>query len=88
MNDILKIKKKRIKKLTEEINQMGLEIGMDDGSGTFEVLDRLCDGTATELETKRANKNSLKQEVELMKLLHERSVLIREVEKIKKIRCQ
>lgn len=80
MSDIQNRKQQKINDLTAEINRKGLELGWDDGSGSFDVLHRLCDETATELEKRRTDKNSVKDELELMKLLHDRHKLQREID--------
>lgn len=80
MDSILERKQKRIHELDREIEKAGLECGWDDGSGTFEVLDRLAESRASTLEQKRADKQPIGRELEVLRMMHERSRLIRELE--------
>ena len=80
MDSILERKQKRIHELDREIEKAGLECGWDDGSGTFEVLDRLAEGRASALEQKRADKQPVGRELEVLRMMHERSRLIRDLE--------
>ena len=86
MDNILEIKQKRIHELDREIEKAGLACGWDDGSGTFEVLDRLAEGKASVLEQKRVDKKPLKQELEVLRMMHERSRLIRDLEQADKMK--
>ncbi len=81
IENILDAKQKRIHELDREIAKAGLECGWDDGSGSFEVLDRLVYGEASELEQKRDSNTSLMLQAKILRLMHERSVLIRELER-------
>lgn len=80
MDSILERKQKRIHELDREIEKAGFECGWDDGSGTFEVLDRLAEGRASALEQKRADKQPVGRELEVLRMMHERSRLIRALE--------
>lgn len=80
MDSILERKQKRIHELDREIEKAGLGCGWDDGSGTFEVLDRLAEGRASALEQKRADKQPVGRELEVLRMMHERSRLIRDLE--------
>lgn len=80
-NNILQ---EQIHELDQKITMAGLECGWDDGTGTFDILSRLVNGSASTLEQKRANNCPIQQELNLLQLMHKRSHLIRRLEKNKK----
>lgn len=82
MEYMIDLKKRKVREMTKEINHLALIVGYDDGSGDFSPLHRICDGTATVLEQKRADKADIEVEFQLMKLLHDRSRLIRDIQRV------
>ena len=84
MNDILKIKEKKLKELDKEIAELGLKLGWDDGTGELKQLEDMYEkDELTELEKKRESKNSLADTVRMAKLTRERRDLAWEIERIK-----
>lgn len=83
MDNIFDLKQKKVKELDQQIAKKALELGWDDGSGTLDVLGRLATGTATELEKRRADKMPIRDQLEALRMLHDRSKLIRDLDRMK-----
>lgn len=79
MENILSLKKKKLEKIDKEYREMGVKLGLDDGTAEFAILDRICDETATELDWKRIENIGVFAHIEFLKLSRERLQLIREI---------
>lgn len=77
MDKITEYKLNKLREMDEEIDRKAAEIGWNSGDGVFETLSRLSDGTASDIEKRRAERAPLAKQVEVMKLLHDRSKLQR-----------
>lgn len=77
MDNLKEYAKNKIDKLNDKIAKKALEIGIDSGDGILKTLERLDNGTASELERRRANNAPIEEQIELLNLMFERSKLQR-----------
>lgn len=79
MRSILDKKKQRLAEIEKEMNDLGFALGLENGSGEWEIVDRLAEGTETELDVHRIDRAGLHNTTQLAKLSRERLVLLQDI---------
>lgn len=79
MTSILEKKKLKLKELEAEMNQLGYDLGLENGTGDWDMADRFASGTETELDLKRVDHADLMSNVRLMELSREHLELLRDI---------
>lgn len=79
MTSILEKKKQKLAELEVEMNRLGYDLGLENGSGEWDMADRFAEDKETELDLKRIDHVGLMGNVQLMKLSKERLDLLRDI---------
>lgn len=79
MTSILEKKKQKLKELEAEMNKLGYDLGLENGTGDWDMAARFASGTETELDLKRVDRADLMSNVRLMELSREHLELLRDI---------